>query len=295
MAVLAPLLRAIGYEVHEHPDVDWVEVGMFSLMAMPSTAPPGADAGAIADLLLRTGRTAANFVTVGRGVPAAAWWVRDPGYGPHSLQRQFRQNLRRGAGRTEVRPLDPEELHRFGGRVHADATEARGGAASRPMTDGWWDRLCGAAASTPGVEAIGCFVDRALAGFVLAHTRGGLCEGLVASVSPRFTDARPAHALYHGFATEMIRRSGIRGVSLGRTSIPPVASLDAFKKHAGFLPEPVRVGVVLHPRRRWLAAPVVRAALHLSARMAGRRLRGLANVALLDAAAATAAEPEGAS
>ena len=124
-------------------------------------------------------------------------------------------------------------------------------------------------------------------GFVLAHTRGGICEGLLASVSPRFADARPAHALYHGFAAEMIRRPGVRGVTVGRTSIPPNTSLDAFKRHAGFVPEPITVAVVLHPRWRWLAARPIRGCLNLGRVMLGGRLPALGNVALLDAVTAT--------
>lgn len=284
MATLAPFFRALGHRVHEHRDIDWVEVGAFSLMAMPSTATVTAPGEAILNLLRTSGRVAATFVAVERGVPAVAWWVRDPAYDLSAVQRQFRQNLRRAARRVDVRPMDWEEFARLGRQVHLDVGSARGGAATPSTEPRGWERFCEVASATPGLEAIGCFVDRALAGFILAHTRGGSCEGLLAEVSPRFADARPSHALYHGFAAEMIRRPGIRGVTVGRTSIPPNASLDAFKRHAGFVAEPIRAAVILHPRWRWLASPAVRGSLRIARRLSRDRVPALANVSLLDAA-----------
>lgn len=261
------------------------------MMAIPSTATVTAPAGAITDLLRESGRIAATFAADDGRVPAVAFWVRDPDYGERSVQRQFRQNLRRGAGRVEVRQLDWGEFAGLGRQVHVDVAESRGGRLPSSTEPSGWDRLCEAAAATPCLDAIGCFVDRSLAGFILACTAGGICEGLVASVSPRFGDARPAHALYHGFAAEMIRRPGVRGVTVGRSSLPRDPSLDAFKRHAGYVPEPIRTGVVLHPRWRWLAAPAVRGGLHVARRLTGDRVGALRNVALLDAATGNVDRP----
>lgn len=284
MAALAPLLEALGHRVLPQSDVDWIAVGAFSMMAIPSTTTI-ATPSAVAELLRRSRRIAATFVADGIGVPAVAWWVRDREYGTRSLQRQFRQNLRRAAGRVTVRPLDWGEFASLGRQVHVDVTTARGGPAVPSCAPRAWERLCVVAAATPGLDAIGCFVDRSLAGFILSHTADGSCEGLVAEVSPRFGDMRPAHALYHGFAAEMIRRPGVRGVTVGRSSLPRNESLDAFKRHAGYRPEQIRTAVVLHPRWRWLAAPAVRGGLHVARRVAGQRVAMLSNVTLLDAAA----------
>lgn len=291
MAALAPLFQALGHRVHPRDDIDWIEVGTFSMMAIPSTATVTAPAGAITDLLRQSGRVAATFAADDGPVSAVAFWVRDPDYGEQSVQRQFRQNLRRGAGRVEVRPLGWEEFARLGRRVHGDVAASRGGPLPASTEPGGWDRLCEAAAATTGLEPVGCFVDRFLAGFILARTACGICEGLVASVSPRFGDARPAHALYHGFAAEMIRRPGVRGVTVGRSSLPRNPSLDAFKRHAGYVPEPIRAGVVLHPRWRWLASPPIRGGLHVARRLTGGRVGALRNVALLDAAVGVADRP----
>lgn len=261
------------------------------MMSIPSTATVTDPAGAIADLLRQSGRIAATFVADDGGVPAVAFWVRDADFGERSVQRQFRQNLRRGTGRVEVRPLGWDEFAERGRQVHVDVAASRGG---RPLVStgpGGWSRLCEVAAATPGLDAVGCFVDRSLAGFILAHTAAGSCEGLVSQVSPRFTDARPAHALYHGFAAEMIRRPGVRGVTVGRSSLPRNVSLDTFKRHAGYVPEPIRTSVALHPRWRWLASPAVRSGLHVARRLTGDRVAALGNVSLLDAVVGDVGRP----
>ncbi len=288
MAALARILRTLGHRVHERPDIDWVEVGALSLSAVPSTSvidPPDAE---IDRLLGASGRIAATFVSAARGVPATAWWVRDPEYGPESTQRQFRQNLRRAEDRVGVRSLSWEEFRTLGLSVHRDALAARGDQGAPTLKTAGWESLCEAAEATAGMEATGCFVDATLAGYIVSWTSGGLCEGLLADIAPRFADLRPAHHLYHGFAAGMIRRPGVQGVTVGRTSIPARSSLDAFKRHAGFRPEAIRLAAVLHPRFRWwLSSAILRGALHTADRLVGGRLPALGNVAVLDAAAAT--------
>jgi hypothetical protein len=291
LAALSRFLRTLGHRVHERPDIDWVEVGALSLSAVPSTSvidPPDAE---VDRLLGESGRIVATFVTADRGVPATAWWVRDSGYGLESTQRQFRQNLRRAEGRVGVRPLSWDELRTLGLSVHRDALAARGDQGAATLTPAGWGSLCEAAEATAGMAATGCFVDATLAGYIVSWTSVGTCEGLLADIAPRFADLRPAHHLYHGFAADMIRRPGIQGVTVGRTSIPAKSSLDAFKRHAGFRPEPIRLAAVLHPRFRWwLSSAIVRRALRTADRLVGSRLPALGNVGVLDAAAATRAD-----
>ncbi len=289
MSRLGHFFRLLGHSVHELDGVCWVEVGRLSLMAVPATdaiavAPPAVDT-----VLRGSGRLAATFVSAeGCGVPAVAWWVRDRNYGLGSVQRQFRQNLRRGQDVVTVRPLSWDDFRRDGFAVHGAVAAARGGPAP-PTTDaGGWNRLCDLLSADAGFEAIGCRVSGQLAGYIVALTNEGLCEGLLAECAPRFAGVRPAHWLYHRFAAEMIRRPGIGGVTVGRQGIPGTPSLDAFKRHAGFCPEPIRVAAVLHPRwRSVLEAAPVRGVLRWTAGRLGRRAGPLANVTLLDAAAMT--------
>lgn len=287
--LLGAFFRALGHAVHQRDGVCWVEVGRLSLMAVPATDAIAVAPAAVDELLRDTGRVAATFVSAdGTGVPAVAWWVRDRHYGLAAVQRQFRQNLRRGQGRVTVRRLEWREFHSLAFEVHCQAAAARGGPAPPTTSAGGWNRLCDLLAGDDRFEATGCLVDGSLAGSIVSLTADGLCEGVMADCTPRFAGVRPAHWLYHRFAAEMIRRPGIRGVTVGRQGLPPRTSLDAFKRHAGYAPEPIQIAAVLHPRWRSALEPAMtRAVIRWTARLLGPRAGALANVSLLDAAVAT--------
>jgi hypothetical protein len=290
--LLSRFFRRLGNAVHDRDGVCWVEVGRFSLSAVPATEAIVIPRATVEAVLRDTGRLAATFVSAdGVGVPAVAWWVRDREYGLPAVQRQFRQNLRRGEGMVTVRRVEWDDFRRHGLAVHREATAARRGPA--PPTTGIesWNALCDLFVENEGFEAIGCFVESVLAGYIVSLATDGVCEGLLADCAPRFASLRPAHWLYHRFAAEMIRRPDVRGVTVGRQGIPARESLDAFKRHAGFRPEPLRVAAVLHPRwRNTLQSAPVRGFLRWAGGVLGRRAGPLSNVALLDAAVETCCE-----
>lgn len=281
--------RAAGHAVHERDGVCWVEIGKLSVIAVPATQPIDVSPAAVDDVLRATGRLAATYVSAaGQGVPAAAWWVRDANYGLESVQRQFRQNLRRGQDHVTVRRLEGDELRRLGLAVHCETIAARQGPAPPTTRPDGWNRFCDVLADDERFDAVGCFVDGILAAYIVSLTTDGQCLGLVAYCAPRFEAARPAHWLYHRFAAEMIRRPGVRGVTVGRQLIPARPSLDSFKRHAGYVPEPIFVAAVLHPRWRvGLELAPVRGLLRRAGRVLGRRAGPLENVTLLDAAVET--------
>lgn len=287
--ILGNFFRVLGHAVHEQAGVCWVEVGRLSLMAVPATRALSVPFATVDHVLRVTGRVAATFVSADAcGVPAVAWWVRDSNYGLGSVQRQFRQNLRRGQDAVSVRALDWDEFRHAGFTVHRESIAARRGPPPPTACPDGWNRLCDLVANDERFDAMGCFVHGRLAGYIVSLTSGGHCEGLLADCAPRFEAARPAHWLYHRFAAEMIRRPGTTGVTVGRQGIPPRPSLDAFKRHAGYTPEPIRVAAVLHPRwRAGLELAPVRGGLRGAWRLLGSRAGLLANVTLLDAAVAT--------
>ena len=97
-----------------------------------------------------------------------------------------------------------------------------------------------------------------------------------------------AHVLAYGFTWLMISRPEIRCVTLGRGWFPPEESVSQFKRHAGYVEEPLRLGVVLNPR--WatvLSHRYSRSLFRGIEVLTGSRLNLKRDAVLLDAAAAT--------
>lgn len=100
--------------------------GKFSLYAEPTAAEFEVGRGEMEHVLRVSGRLVALAVVkrpTGREV--ATYWLRDRGYGMHSLQRQFRQQVLRAAERCEVRRLSWEELGERSALIH-DGLARRG-------------------------------------------------------------------------------------------------------------------------------------------------------------------------
>ncbi len=283
---LRRLYEAMGHRAWSRHGVLWIAVGRFSLMAIPSVRPVEVEAGEMGDLLVETGRSAAVFLAArSTGVEGAAYVVRDKGYGLGSLQRQFRQSLRRGQEDCEVRPLGWEEWRARGPAVNVAALRRRGEGGSAYGDEAGWEKICGAAAAVAGLEVLGCFCRGELAAYLLSWTEGGICEGLVAHWSDRFGESRPCHVLYYEFARQMMAREGICEVNVGRQSLPARAGLDRFKRQAGYGREAFPLGVYLHPRLAWLAENSwVLGGLEALHRRVGPRLGFLENVEVLRAA-----------
>lgn len=286
---LAEFYQALGHDTHAAFGVLWIDVGRFSLTCVPCSSLIEATQLEVEGLLRRARRLAAVFPTPEpTGIGGGTLWVRDRGYGAHSLQRQFRQHVRRGEKLCVVRPIDWETLHLQGVECNLDTLHRRGVRASPIQSPAGWSRVCQAAAHVEGLEAFGCFQQQRLVAYLIAWTRGGLCAGLVMHRSRAAEPVRGAHLLFHEFTKIMLSREAIRGVSLGRIMLPTQDSLEQFKRHAGYQVEPIQVAAVLHPVVRGpLGNAFTRGVLRSLRRLAGNRPSFLDNVAVLDAAAMT--------
>jgi len=286
---LTDFYQALGHQTHSALGVLWIDVGQFSLTCVPCSTVINASRQDLDELLSRSRRLAAVFPTSEpTGIEGGTLWVRDRAYGPQSLQRQFRQHVRRGEKLCTVRPIDWQTLRTQGLECNIDTMRRRGNSRSPIQTQTGWDRVCDAAAQVAGLEAFGCFRGDRLIAFLIAWNRDSLCAGLVMHRSKAAEESRGSHLLFHEFTKTIMQRDTMTGVSLGRVMLPPQHSLEQFKQHAGFQVEPVRIAAVLHPLvRPVLASSLTRGLMRRLRQWSGPRLSVLDNVSVLDAAAAT--------
>lgn len=284
---LSPFYRAWGHRTWSRLGTLWIEAGRFSIVSVPCSLPITASHIAVERLLRETGRIAAQFPCTGRtGVERDSYWVRDRDYDLNSLQRQFRQQVSRHRGRCMVRAVGWRELAARGWPVVCDALHRQSREVA--MTREQWEDCCRIADRIPHLTATGCDVDGELAAFLVSWVSQRRAFVLMYHRSSRFDECRPTHTLIAEFTRRTIRGDDIDAVTLGRDLVPRQGAVDAFKRHAGYTPEPMPVAAVLDPR--WsglLAHGWTRGVLRSLRGLAGRRAGPLDNVDLLDVAART--------
>jgi hypothetical protein len=190
--------------------------------------------------------------------------VRDRDYAPHSLQRQFRQHVRRAAKDWCVRPLDWGTLRVKGQNCEIFSLQRRGPAGRPTMSQTGWNRFFQVGASISGLEPWGCFHGEDLLAYMISHSGGGVCEAFLLRRSEAALPFRAVHLLFHDFTRAMMQRPEISAVTLGRECFPPNTSLSQFKRHTGYHTEDIQIAVVLHPFFRILRGNIfTRKALRL--------------------------------
>jgi hypothetical protein len=284
---LAPFYRAWGYRTWSRLGTLWIDAGRFSVISVPCSHRVTATRSEVERFIRDTGRMAAQFpTTADTGVMRNSYWVRDRGYGPASLQQQFRRHVAVHHDRCEVCPIEWRDLATRGLPILRDACGRQG--RQGPATPEAWEGCCLIAGRVPGLSAAVCTVDGEAAAFLVAWVSDRTCYLLMDHGSARFDEFRPSHKLIVGFTTQVMSRSDIDAVTLGRDLVPAQGAVGAFKQHAGFRSEPTSVAAVIDPRwRTLLTSRGTRGLLRGLHGLTGHRIGVLGNVELLDVAAAT--------
>jgi hypothetical protein len=248
---LGRTLEAGGETVIVGEGACWKPIGRFSLQSLPGALAVAPSPEEVRAALRRSGRLVALFPSAAAtGHPLVNYVARRQGHGPGRQQRQFRQKLRAGQRFCAVGPLSWQQLESEGLALNRAALAAR-----RSCHRSWcrpqpWSRLCRALAGDPRMAVWGCRVQERLAAFLLLWQHGRTAHGFALQWDPALAWAHPTHTLYDGVLSALFAEGNIDAVVVGRQTIPARPDLDRFKRHAGFLPEPCSVRVVLHP---WLA------------------------------------------
>jgi hypothetical protein len=286
---LAAFFQAMGHRTWSRQGTLWIDAGRFSLVTIPCNVVISACRADLSRLLRDSGRLVAlAIVADGTGVVSSDFWMRDHAYSLASLQRQFRQQVVRQGHRCTVRMVPWDELILCGLRVNQDTMERRGLKMHRCTTASGWAEVCRAAAAIPGLEATGCFVDGTLASFLVSWMVNADCHGLMMHRDSRFRATGAANVMVYEFTRMMLARPGVSGVTLGRGWFPAEPTIDRFKRHAGYVEEPLQLAVTLHPR--WdglLRSPRTHSFVRAADALSGHRFRLEDDLEVLRAAAHT--------
>jgi hypothetical protein len=271
---LADFYRDAGFRVVSTPSAFWYAQSSQIYRSLPFERAIRPSPEEAREALRRCGALGLEFATdSGFGLSRGTYVLRDPAYGFGSLQRQCRQNVRKGLKLCEARQIDFDELCRLGRPAILATCERQRRRIEPYVVPDAWRRYCDAGRACPQAGAHGCFVGGELAAWLVHFVEDGLCSGIAMMSQTRWRDRGTNHVLYYAFARDMIRRDDVEAVTLGLESLPAAPARDAFKRHLGFRLEPGAIGLILHPwARRILLGPGSARALGLVSRLSGGRL-----------------------
>lgn len=279
---LTTMQAALGWKGFCVDAVPWCRYGVSTAMTIPLSEIHPVRRSQV-DRVLRTSRCVlALFPTsTNTGVVCKNYVLRDKSYSEASLQRQFRQMLRRGEENLTFRALSWDEVATAGPRV-LEAYRLRQGMRA-PVARELWNQACEKGKSCSQFVVFGCHRGDELAGFEIFWRRSAGYESVSTVVHPGFFRFGAANLLRYRSARALITRSDCHRVGFGRSGIPDTEGNNRFNRHAGLVEEPLHMAAVLHPRLRWLGRierstswlSAVHAALGTSGRIA-RHMEALA-------------------
>jgi hypothetical protein len=251
MNPLADFHHRRGASFYETPQALWCPAGAFSIYSAPSSLAVGVDRREM-ESALRTTRRLLAIASPPRdtGLEGKAFILRDKNYGPHSLQRQFRQQVKKSSQHCGVAPIDWTTLSRSALPVNRSLCLRGRELHSGIDREEIWLRFCDAAAATPGMEAWGVSAAGELLAYMVVLEWNGFCHGLHMNWSGSRPEWHPTHLLYYETARALMARPHIHAFGTGRQTLPANPGVDRFKTHAGFQPEPIPLAIVAHPRWR---------------------------------------------
>jgi hypothetical protein len=270
---LREFYRLAGFRVARTSTADYLVPGKrlyhgFPIGPMPLPAPDE-----IAALCHHPGILGVEVINErGIGVPSGLWAQRDRSYGMRSLQRQFRQQVEQAQATQTVKEIGFDDLFRLGLESNRETLRRQQRDDLYFSNDRRWRQLCDAGRQSPGAGVFATFAADELTAYMVYFIVGDTCYGLFSKSRTQARKTGANHLLYFTYTQTMIHRPGMAGVTAGLQTIPPLVTVDRFKRHAGYTLEPHQTAVFLRPWfRELLQSRLATTALQISTRLLGPR------------------------
>lgn len=244
----AQWLERQGYKVVKTQSTYWYEVGYRVFQAFPFHWIIQPSEKELKELLLKHNAAALRFSTPidsQSGIPSYHIVCTDPGYDLNVLQRQSRQNVKRGLKSAKVERIEISRLAVEGWQLRKETLLRQG--RSNAETEKWWRRLCYAATDLKGFEAWAAISNGELLACFLAFQCDDYYTLPYEQSATAHINARVNNAIFYHVTHTALNRSDISTVFYGLHSLDAPASVDQFKFRMGYLAKPVRQQVLFHP------------------------------------------------
>lgn len=262
---LAEWFRRQGHTVVRTRSSFWYDAGARVLQAFPYHWLIEPSEQELRGLLVRNNAVALRYSTpleAARGKVSYHVVCRDPAYDLGCLNRQARQNVRRGLEYAHIEQIPIGRLAGEGWPLRQDSLRRQGRLGTE--TEAEWRRLCASAEGLPGFEAWAAVHDGEMVASFLAF----VCDDTLMLPYEQSASAHLEHRINNALFYAMIRgamaRPHVSAVFFCLQSLDAPESVDEFKFRMGCAARAVRQRVVFHP----LLAPMFNRASHAAMRWA---------------------------
>jgi len=201
------------------------------------------------DRMLRTARAlGVRFPSVTRaGLPGGLYVCRTRTYDLASMHRNFRQKVRQGMQRCEVRDVQCDELASQGMLLNLDTMERQGRFDAEFGDRARFERLVDAVFRVPAMGVRGAFVDGRLSAYDITCREDGWVH-IVHKMSRRSDlEHCPNHVLDYTVTREALADTAVEAVTMGWQSMLSMDGLHEYKTRLGYEFEAHNCVIQFHP------------------------------------------------
>jgi hypothetical protein len=274
--IYAEWLRRQGHRVIRTESSYWYDAGPRVFQAYPYHWTIEPTEKELRKLLLEENAIALRYSSPIAGPHGMASYhvvCEDASYDLSSLNRQAKQNVRRGLEFADIERIPLSRLANEGWRLRRDTLERQGRVGAESEEN--WHLLCTSAEGLPGFEAWAAIHQGRLAASFLAFQCDNVYTLPFEQSANDFLENRVNNAIFFYVTRQALQRQGISSVFFCLHSLDAPCSVDQFKFRMGYTAKPVRQQVLFHP----LLTPFANRVTHASIAKLLRRDPGSATLA----------------
>ena len=251
--IYAQFLKRWGYKVIRTTSCYWYDAGRYFYQGFPLHRILDPSDDEIRQVLWRGPAIGLRFTSNPEAAGRDSYLIicDDPGYDLSSLHPKARNQTRRGIERCVVDHVDFERLAHEGLAINQDTWQRQGRSVYDRRSN--WQLFCNIAATLPGFEAWGAFVDGQLVAYLVTFQMEECCNIVWHMSKTNYLSYYPNNALVFHVTREMISRPDVTMVSYGLQSLDAPPSVDHFKLRMGYRKKHVKQCIVINP----LLAPLI--------------------------------------
>lgn len=246
--IFAEWFRRQGYQVVRTESSYWYNAGPRVLQAFPYHLCIEPSEKEIRKLLLDHNAIAIRYsapIQSSNGMASYHIVCEDKSYDLPLLNRQARQNVKRGLEFATIEQIPISRLAKEGWSLRKDSLERQGRVGAE--SEEWWRILCESAEDLPGFEAWAAIHEGQLTATFLAFKCDNVYTLPHEQSSTAHLENRVNNALFFKVTQQAICRDDISSVFFCLHSLDAPCSVDQFKIRMGNTAKPVRQRVVFHP------------------------------------------------